>query len=287
MCLAAVMLAASLAPVRAADSPDLSTPKKAALVVAKAMIDEDMPTLRAASVGSDELYGIMEATWRRRALARQMQAVAVVRFGEAGKQVGADIIGPGEADLAAVAPKLQEAINGDTASVGPPGEGQATPLKKVDGVWKVNLLAMLGEPANVARQRAIAQAMEKIIVTTTDAIQAGRYATAGDAILALARAQGEAMRAAGPAAVPPGGQVREIPPAPSPGAEVGVGIKSPSTGPATSPAVSVDPMEFGPVMDQTAYETQMLTVPGGAGGPGVGRGRTPAGASGRSNHAGN
>jgi hypothetical protein len=193
---AAVLSVCVAALAQGGDPPDLSTPRKAILAMAKAIDEGDMPALRAACTGGGEDYfKPLEEQINAQALARKMQEVAVEKFGAPGKQVGADMIGPGYAAIAAQLEAVDQVITGDSATFGPKGHPHPMKLKKVDGAWKADLDAMKKDPAVTAMERAGWQANAKAITDTTAAIRAGIYQTPQEAIAAFNTARAQAIHA--------------------------------------------------------------------------------------------
>jgi hypothetical protein len=207
MCAAAVLGVCLAAWARGEDAVDLSTPKKAALAMIKAVSEADVPGLRATCVGTEEHFKTMEGAMSVLELARKMQQAAIDKFGAQGKQVGAYLVGPGYAVVAARMESFEEVITGDVATVGMNGDPNPARLKKVDGAWKVDLDVMKEDPAQMAREEAVKQALVKILTDVTADIVAGKYQTAREAARAfnagMAQAGQESSSNAQPAATEP------------------------------------------------------------------------------------
>jgi hypothetical protein len=166
---------------RGAANPDLSTPKKAALVFARAMESGDVAAARSASTGSDEDYRILNLIADLVGAARQLRDAGVAKFGEAGKSiVSCDEM----AQLARQVATADENITGDTATVLHPNEIDPMKLRKdASGKWKVDLGALSDKPT---KARVIPR-VQKVMSAGAADIRAGKYRTAAEANDAIGR----------------------------------------------------------------------------------------------------
>ena len=97
-------------PARAADAPDLSTPKKAAIAFAKGVESGDMTVVKATAIGTDSQYKLVEAIIGLIGANKELRTAAVDKFGEEGKQITND-------DLSNLSKQLEQAdetINDDS-----------------------------------------------------------------------------------------------------------------------------------------------------------------------------
>lgn len=162
------MLGSTLA--RADESPDLSTPKKAATAFAKAVQRGDMAAVKAVSIGEDEDYKIIESLSHLIDAGGKLQDAAVAKFGEPGRQATQDV----QSDFARHVEQGEEHIDNQTASIGGHDRQDPLRLKKVEGGWKVDL--------STFRQReqlqSIVPKLLKVMTDATTGIQSGKYKTA-------------------------------------------------------------------------------------------------------------
>jgi hypothetical protein len=159
----------------AASTPDLSTPKKAAMAFAHAMETGDVATAEAASIGSAEDIRILHMIADLVTAARQLRDAGVEKFGDAGKSiVSCDTI----ANLSRQVATAEETITGDTAIVLHPHEIDPMKLRRgADGQWKVDLAAMSDKES---KSRVIPLVRKVLAAGATD-IRAGKYHSAAEA----------------------------------------------------------------------------------------------------------
>lgn len=173
---ASLLICLTFAPRATADStPDLSTPKKAALAFAHAMEQGDVAGAEAASIGSAEDDRLLQVIAGLVGAARQLRDAGVARFGDAGKSiVSCDSI----ANLSQQIATAGESITGDTAIVVHPREIDPMKLRRgSDGQWKVDLAAMSDKES---KMRVIPR-VTKVLTTGAADLRAGKYHTAADA----------------------------------------------------------------------------------------------------------
>ena len=153
-------------------SPDLSTPKKAAIEFARGLETGDMAAVKAASIGSGDDFKVAEMIGDLVRSARVLRKTAIEKFGPAGGQV----LPSGEA-LADFSKRIEggtEKIAGDTATVGPSDQPDALTLAKaIDSGWRVDLAAL---PAKDEIRRLM-PAVQKVFATAEADIRAGKYKT--------------------------------------------------------------------------------------------------------------
>jgi hypothetical protein len=159
-----------------AASPDLSTPKKAAVEFAKDLESGDMAAARAASIGSTEDFKLVEIISSLVRSARDLRATAIEKFGDTGKEVLAS--GDELADFSKRVDSGTEKIAGDTATVGQPDERDPMKLTKAaDGTWRVDLAA-IPEKDEIIRMMPKVQ---KVLSASRADLKAGKYKTADEA----------------------------------------------------------------------------------------------------------
>ena len=164
-------------PALDAASPDLSTPAKAAIAFGHAIDEGDFETAKAAAIGTDADFEIIRLRIAFFDANKKLRAAAVERFGVQGRQIP-------EEGMMSFSGQLREAvelIKGDDASFGQPKEDYPLRLKRVGGLWKVDLWAIPGKDH-------IAAAMPKMCKILDDCaaeIRAGRYPTVAEARKAL------------------------------------------------------------------------------------------------------
>jgi hypothetical protein len=174
--IACLLICLTFARGATADStPDLSTPKKAALAFAHAMERGDVAGAEAASIGSAEDDHLLQVIAGLVGAARQLRDAGVARFGDAGKSiVSCDTI----ANLSQQIATAGESITGNTAIVVHPREIDPMKLRRGDdGQWKVDLAAMSDKQS---KMRVIPR-VTKVLTTGAADLRAGKYHTAADA----------------------------------------------------------------------------------------------------------
>lgn len=162
---------------RGANAADLTTPKKAAIVFAQALIDGDFPTAKNASAGSDQDYQYLESLIQFIAASKALHNTAINKFGDAGKSIAADAAAGMTQQLNA----SSESIDGDKAAVGTSDGREPTLLRKIDGNWKVDLAAI---PQKDEIGKALL-AQKKAMLDAVADLNAGKYKTAEEAQKAI------------------------------------------------------------------------------------------------------
>jgi hypothetical protein len=159
-----------------AEAPDLSTPKKAAVAFAQDLESGDLAAARAASVGSEEDFKLIEIISGMVRSARDLRSSAIDKFGDEGKQAV-----PAGEELAEIAKRVGEGvekITGDTATVGQPNEQDPMKLKKVaEGSWRVDLSSIPDKD----EIRKTMPKVQKIFSAGAADIKSGKYKTSEDA----------------------------------------------------------------------------------------------------------
>lgn len=215
------VLSFAFAPFSRAE-PDLSTPRSAAIVFAKAVEEGDMTTAKSAATVSEGSDAFMDAMGSLVKSSKKLEAAVIAKFGDAGKQ----IISAEKKDVAAElnAAQLKEAA--DTAEITTDNpEQKPLKLRKVDGAWKVDLTSVM-PPSEMPRATAVFSAMSVAMTDLVQEVNDGKYPspevakTAVDMKLMAAMQAGvaETMPAASQPAGPPSTQ-----PATAPEADVPAG----------------------------------------------------------------
>jgi hypothetical protein len=166
-------------------------PKWRAVSFAKAIRDNDMARIRAASTGSDEQYKTVEAMSQVFAALRNYESAAVAKFGEAGKSKEMSM-----PDVVAEAQASNVMTVGDTATmVNPKKPGDKHPMKlvKKNGKWFVDLASMPVD-AQTRAMSASAPRIKKAVDETAAEIRAGKYKTPQEAQAALGARMQAAVR---------------------------------------------------------------------------------------------
>jgi hypothetical protein len=235
----AVVLAVALGGARPASAaevkPDPSTPKGAAAALFKAMQSGDAAAVRPLVVGTDRQVALFQAMVPLTGAFKALETAAVKKFGPEGKQItgGGSATTPA-ADLEDELEAAQEKIDGDTAELTPKATAAADAgktaaaakppmkLKRVDGVWKVDLASMPTEKLDTPASITLVQKMTGLARDTATEIDDGKYKTVDEAKLAFqqkilpAILQAAAADQAGANTPPPPPAVEEKPKAPEP-----------------------------------------------------------------------
>ena len=172
---------------KAADPPaDLSTPRGAALVFARAMRDGDIDALRSASVGNEEDYERLEVLFAAARAFRRLEQAAVARLGEAGRVPCLKHQLP---DLSAAVAAVEIQVDGVSAKFLLTGAANAIRLKQVGGSWRLDLRSLDPKPFDEIKRHlpalhAARAAAERVVAQ----VQAGHVRTADDLRGSLASA---------------------------------------------------------------------------------------------------
>jgi hypothetical protein len=185
---------------------NLSTPKDAAISFGRAVEAGDVAQAQAVTITDAPTKELLAAMVPLVGAMKKLDAAAVAKFGEAGKNVaGSD--SPG-AQFAGQFKDAEVKETGDTATVTPKKGAEPLMLKKVGGEWKVDLAAMTKGP-NDAQAMAMVlpmfKQMTKSAEETTVEITSGKYKTVDEAKKAFnAKMMGGAFGAMGQAPGGPG-----------------------------------------------------------------------------------
>ena len=178
---------ACLIPVAPAKAgPDLSTPKKAAIVFSKAIEAGDMDGVKASSVGTDDDYAALKTVSDMVGALKRMQAAMIKKYGDDAKKLQ-DLSSPMSSQFEAA----QEKVDGDTATlVVKPDDKYPPTLKKIGDDWKMDLKVMSSDP-DFPKIKEVAKKAVPLLDDFTKDVEAGKYATISDASVALLSTMGK------------------------------------------------------------------------------------------------
>jgi hypothetical protein len=183
-------------PAAAADkAPDLSNPKSAAMAFGTALVGGDAAGLRAATVGSEADYKIVDALGKMVGAMKRLSDAAADKYGKDNEITK----GTQDTDVAAKLEKADVKVEGDTATIIDKEKADdKNPLKlvKKDGQWKVDLGSI---PKDGMDQLVkMAPAMAKAADEVTKEIKDGKHKTAKDAQDAIPQKMMAALMQPGP-----------------------------------------------------------------------------------------
>lgn len=175
----------------AKDAPDLSSPKAAVATFSKAVVANDLETIKASMVGTDEHRKIVAGMADLMAAMRKFKAACASKFGEK-NELGGGI--PSDADFVADAAKTEYQIDGDVAKALPRDGRKSedfTSLRKVDGVWKLDF--------NTLSKEKLAEAQKLVKLTaafkeTAEEIESAKLKTIEEAATAVQKRMEEAAK---------------------------------------------------------------------------------------------
>jgi hypothetical protein len=160
---------------------DASTPKKASLAFAAAMVSGDTDKMRSVAVGTDsQVFVFYTALAEMVGAQRKFKAVLTAKFSDACKiPPEIDAIG----NMNPIPPdndSLTEKIDGDTAMLVDASGHPGLKFKKIGNAWKVDFDAAdadlpAGGSGNMARQQEMFEATKKGFDIATDKIIDGSY----------------------------------------------------------------------------------------------------------------
>ena len=165
-------------PSTGAAAPDLSTPKKAGLSFANALMADDMDTVHKTATGSDSDFNLIKSLGGVIQAMKRYETAAVKKFGEEGKLSKNE-----NKDIAAEVEATEEKIEGDSATLinkANPNDKHPLTLKKDGAIWKVDL-SPLGKDPDAAKLIPMSKAMVTALDGTTKDVDAGKYKTAQEA----------------------------------------------------------------------------------------------------------
>jgi hypothetical protein len=159
---------------------DYSTPKRAARTFYIAVASGDIARARnglsdpAQAPLLDDVVALVKEILAARDAAQR-------KFGKDGQSVSGGLPELEEIESA------NESINGETATVAPPGQDKLEfKLARVNGQWKVDLLRSFGlESATIERAREVVKSAREAVAANVQRLREGKFASARDADAAI------------------------------------------------------------------------------------------------------
>jgi hypothetical protein len=180
-------------------------PKEAALKFARAFEAGDLDGVKAVSISDPMADKALPIMLPALGAMKKLQDAVVEKFGNEGKSA----LGRVTLDLTKTINDAEVKESGDTATLISKDQQNPLSLKKVDGLWKVELssLKLKVDDAEIAKQKPIMQAMAKGAEEITKDVKSGKYKTTEEVKTAV-----EAMTRAATSGPPgPGGSVNGVP----------------------------------------------------------------------------
>lgn len=188
----AALVCAGVSTQSAHAAADLSTPKGAAVALAKGVMAGDNAAIREASTGTEEEYKTAEAMGTVMSSMLKFANACETKFGKdnvLSKSFAGQI-----PDLGAKMEASEIKVEGDTATVidkDKPNDESPMKLKKVGGSWKVDLSSMDAD----AKQFAVAGLkLAAVFNKAAEDINAGKYKSAEEAAVAIAPEMQKALQ---------------------------------------------------------------------------------------------
>ncbi len=179
-----------------ADAPDTSTPKKTALIFAKAVQAGDLDAAKKVATGTDAEWNLIKMLSDMIVAMKAFSTAAADKFGDQGK------LPPGMAmDLVAEFDASDEKIDGDKATLvskEKPDDPYPATFKKTATGWIMDLSNMDKDPSSAGMSQML-PVMTKSFATVTADIKAGKYQSMTEAMNAF----GQLMSASAPAGAAP------------------------------------------------------------------------------------
>lgn len=196
---ALLVLASATAFARAGDKDDI---KESIKSLAVALNNGDGPTAKKHVVSDDNNQKLIETLTKVTKANRDLQDAAVAKFGDEGKTLGGNRMGPKAPQFDKDFDDAQITVNGDTATVTGKAEGNAHPatFKKEDGTWKLDLLATAPSVAQLGQQAGMMGKMADVMNEVTGEIKDGKYSSVQEAKQGLYQKLAAAMGAGRPGA---------------------------------------------------------------------------------------
>lgn len=163
----------------AAVSPELSTPKLAALSFVRAMEANDMTAFRSVTLGADDDYKLFEPLLGMVGAAKNLERAAREKFGKAGRVVVRD---SPAVELEVHVQESDVKVTAETAVLTHQGEENADPLtlRHTSNGWKVDLTAIHNRE-QMATSAASMDRMRQALSDSAADIRSGKFKTAEDA----------------------------------------------------------------------------------------------------------
>jgi hypothetical protein len=163
-------------------SPDLSTPRSAALAWIDATFMGDARTVHQILVDDPKQRDFLSASLRFSAALRALEAAAVQKFGDAGRNV----TGYPDGSAKTMQGQLKVEQLGDQAKISSPDASRSLTLRQVEGRWRVDLSAWLEDQTLSSLSKSFAQATRAAEEIAAE-IAAGKFQSADEAAAFTAR----------------------------------------------------------------------------------------------------
>jgi hypothetical protein len=165
-----------------AAAPDASSPKKAAIAFARAVVASDLERARSLAVGTDAEFDVFKSMSELLQASKRLRAAATKRFGEFPRQFDLSFL----EGLPDQFERLEEKIEGDRATL-VLKTGQADPqpprLKRVGDGWKMDLSGLGEGPALTQIEKSVK--MAKAMDTVAKDLESGKYKYVQESLKAL------------------------------------------------------------------------------------------------------
>lgn len=177
-----MMILALVSLTARADAPDRSTPMKAAVAFAKAIMAGDMEAVKSLSTGTEAEYAMAKTVSDMAVSMKKLGDASVKKFGDAGKlpkEMQIDLVADFEAS--------EVKIDGDKAALilkSKPDDKFPPTLKKDGDNWKMDLSNLSKDPST-AQMMPMVPKMVKCFDAVTKNIGDDKYKTAMEALTDL------------------------------------------------------------------------------------------------------
>ena len=179
---------------------DMSTPKKAAVSFAKAVMAGDADGYKAVSTGTDAEFALVKSLSDMAMAMKRLEDASTKKFGADGKlpkEMAMDLVGDMETS--------DEKIDGDNATLvlkSKPDDKFPPTLKKEGDKWKVDLTNLSKDPQSAGMSTMI-PAMVKVMNNVAKGAGDDKYKTAAELYTDLGTQMNAALAPPAPAAAEP------------------------------------------------------------------------------------
>jgi hypothetical protein len=172
-------LFATISSADVATSPELSTPKLAALSFVRAMELNSMQAFETVTIGGKDEYALFEPLLKMVGAAKDLEKAAREKFGKAGRAIVRNSPAVG---LEVQVQESDVSVTGDTAVVRRKGDEDPDPLtlRKTPVGWKVDLTAIQNRKAMTAAAPNMKK-LERVFIDSAADIRAGKFKSADEA----------------------------------------------------------------------------------------------------------
>lgn len=177
---ALLVLASATAFAKADDKGDI---KESVKSLAIALNNGDGPTAKKYVASDENNQKLVETLTKVTKANRDLQDAAVAKFGDEGKTLGGNRMGPKGPQFDKDFDDAQITVNGDTATVTgkTQGNGHAATFKKEGGTWKLDFLATAPELSQMGPQAGMMAKMADVMNETAGEIKDGKYSSVQEA----------------------------------------------------------------------------------------------------------